>query len=250
MSRRRYDLGQNDLVDQRVIRAVIERVATTQGPILELAAGAGRLTVPLADLGRPLTAVELDHRRATTLRERLPTTVTVIEGDLLRVPLPSEARVIVANLPFHLSTAAMRRLLGAEHWASAVLILQWEAARRRAGVGGGSQLTAQWLPWFEFSLDRRIASTAFRPRPAVDAALLCIHRRAIPLVPRTQRAAYQRWVAEVFAVPGSAHVALARVDRLSRRSARDRCRRLGIDADRPATRINADQWSRWWSTRS
>lgn len=250
MSRRRHDLGQNNLVDQRVIRAVIERVATTHGPIIELAAGAGRLTVPLATLGRPLTAVEVDPRRVVTLRQRVPQSVALVEGDLLRVPLPSEARVIVANLPFHLSTAAIRRLLGTGHWTSAVLIMQWEAARRRAGVGGGSQLTAQWLPWFEFALDRRIPSTAFRPRPAVDAALVCIHRRATPLVSPHDLAAYQRWVASVFAVPGAAAIALARVERASRRASRDRCRRLGIDPDRPVSRMSAEQWARWWVERT
>jgi len=246
---RRHDLGQNDLIDRAVIHSVVERVAATRGPIVELAAGLGRLTVPLAALGRPITAIELDPRRAAALRARVAAHVTVVEGDVLRTPLPSTPFVLVGNLPFHLTTAILRRVLAAEHWSTAALIMQWEAARRRAGIGGGSQLTAQWLPWFEFRLDRRIASTAFRPRPAVDAALLLIDRRAAPLVPPRDLAAYQRWVSSVFAVPGTAAIALARVDRASRRLARDRCCRLGIDPDRPVSRISAEQWARWWAER-
>ncbi|UTT63420.1 23S ribosomal RNA methyltransferase Erm [Microcella humidisoli] len=244
--RRQHDLGQNDLVDRRAIAAVVEQVVSTTGPIVELAAGAGRLTVPLAALGRPLTAIEIDPRRVVALRARLPSRVRVIEGDLLRKPLPASPHVIVGNLPFHLSTATLRRLLAAEGWTSAALILQWEAARRRAGIGGGSQLTAQSAPWFEFRLVSRIPSTAFRPRPAVDAALLVIERRTQPLVPSRDRAAYQRWVASVFAVPGSACSALARADRLSRRASRARCARAGVDAEKPVSRITAEGWAALW----
>lgn len=246
---RRHDLGQNDLIDRAAIQAVVERVAATRGPIVELAAGLGRLTVPLAALRRPITALELDPRRAAALRARVAAHVTVVEGDVLRATLPTSPFVLVGNLPFHLTTAILRRILSADHWSRAVLIMQWEAARRRAGIGGGSQLTAQWLPWFEFHLDRRIASTAFRPRPAVDAALLLIDRRRSPLVPAHGLMAYQRWVVSVFAVPGTAAIALAQVDRASRRLARDRCRRLGIDPDRPVSRITAEQWARLWAER-
>ena len=247
--RRRHDLGQNDLVDRSVIATVVEHVASTRGPIVELAAGSGRLTMPLAALGRPLTAVEIDPRRVAALRAGLPSRVRIIEGDLLREPLPRSPHVIVGNLPFHLSTSALRRLLAADGWTSAALILQWEAARRRAGIGGGSQLTAQSSPWFGFRLVSRIPSTAFRPRPAVDAALLIIERRAHPLVPSSERSAYERWVASVFAVPGTAGMALARADRLSRRAARARCARAGVDPERPVSRITAEGWAALWRER-
>ncbi len=246
---RRHDLGQNDLVDARTIRAVVDAAAATRGPIVELAAGTGRLTTPLAGLGRSLTAIELDPRRADALRSRLPAAVRVVQGDLLTAALPRAPHVVVGNLPFHLTTAALRRLLAAEHWTSAVLIMQWEAARRRAGIGGGSQLTAQWSPWFAFRVDRRIPSTAFRPRPAVDAALLLIDRRRTPIVPSADRVAYQRWVGAVFSVPGAAALALARVDGTGRRAASERCRRAGIDAERAVSRITAEQWGLLWARR-
>nr|WP_168916639.1 23S ribosomal RNA methyltransferase Erm [Microcella flavibacter] len=246
---RRHDLGQNDLVDARTIRAVVDAVAATRGPIVELAAGTGRLTTPLADLRRSLTAIELDPRRVDALRSRLPDAVRIVHGDLLTAALPRAPHVVVGNLPFHLTTAALRRLLAAEHWTTAVLIMQWEAARRRAGIGGGSQLTAQWSPWFSFRVDRRIPSTAFRPRPAVDAALLLVDRRRTPIVPSPERVAYQRWVGAVFSVPGSATLALARVDGTPRRAARQRCRRAGIDAERAVSRITAEQWGALWASR-
>ena len=70
---------------------------------------------------------------------------------------------LVSNVPFHITTAVMRRLLALSQWRDAILITQWEVARKRAGVGGATQLTAQWWPWYEFELDRRIPAAAFVP---------------------------------------------------------------------------------------
>lgn len=246
---RAHDLGQNDLVDTAVVRDVVAAIIDRRGAIVELAAGTGRITVPLARLGRPLTAVELDPRRISALRRRVGASVTVRHDDLLTTPLPRSPHVIVANLPFHLTTAALRRLLSEPAWTRAALIVQWEVARRRAGIGGASLLTVSWWPWFDFAVHRRISSTAFRPRPAVDAALLVIDRRSVPLVPHKERLQFQRWAAAIFAVPGDAVTAIARVERLTRRRARERCVRLEIDPSRPVSRITAHQWARLWEVR-
>lgn len=248
--RRAHDLGQNDLVDASVIQTVVAHVAATTGPIVEVAAGTGRLTEPLTRLGRPLTAVELDPRRADVLRSRLGSRVRVLEEDLLTVRLPARPHVLVGNLPFHVTTATLRRVLAERHWTNAALIMQWEAARRRAGVGGASLLTASWWPWFTFGLVERIPSTAFRPRPAVDAALLTIERREVPLVSLRDQHDYQRWTASIFAVPGNAERALMVSLRLTRRRARELCRRAGIDPQRPVSRISAEQWAVVWAARS
>ena len=83
-----------------------------------------------------------------------------------------------------------------------MLVTQWEVARKRAGVGGTTQLTAQWWPWFTFTLDRRVPSTAFRPRPNVDGGLLLIDRRREPLLPESELRDFQSWVATVFSSRG------------------------------------------------
>jgi 23S rRNA (adenine-N6)-dimethyltransferase len=71
-------------------------------------------------------------------------------------------------------------------------------ARKRAAVGGTTQLTASWWPWFEFSLAGRVPARAFRPRPSVDGGLLVMSRRDRPLLDRRRHGAYQRFVAEAF----------------------------------------------------
>jgi 23S rRNA (adenine-N6)-dimethyltransferase len=71
-------------------------------------------------------------------------------------------------------------------------------ARRRAGVGGATMMTAQWWPWFEFALVQRVPASAFRPSPTVDGGLMTIARRPDPLVAAADRREYQAMVHRVF----------------------------------------------------
>ncbi|MCH1881867.1 23S ribosomal RNA methyltransferase Erm [Agrococcus sp. ARC_14] len=199
----RHELGQNFLVDRRVIAEVVERVAATRGPILEIGPGDGALTLPLARLGRPIRALETDPRRAAALAQRAPRGTRVEHADALAHRFEPSPHVVVSNLPFHITTALLRHLLDAPGWTDAVLIAQWEVARRRAGVGGATQLTAQAAPWFEFALCRRIPRQAYRPMPQVDGGLFTVHRRAAPLVPRSEQRVYRAMVARVFQSPGA-----------------------------------------------
>ena len=126
-----------------------------------------------------MVAVELDPALASGLRRRFAARarVTVVEGDVLRVALPREPFRVVANVPFNASTAILQRLLDPMRpLERADLVLQWEVARKRAGRPR-SALSAAWAPWWRFRLGRRIPPDAFRPRPAVAAAVLTAERR-------------------------------------------------------------------------
>ncbi len=192
---RRHELGQNHLIDPRVAARIAGLVPP--GPVLELGAGSGALTRLLADRPWPVTAVELDPARVAALRRELGRSVRVVPADMLRFPLAGEHH-IVSNVPFGITTAVLRRLLGQRSWTSAVLLVQWEVARKRAAVGGTTLLTASWWPWFEFELAGRVPSAAFRPRPVVDGGLLVIRRRPAPLVDPDELPAYQRLVRTAF----------------------------------------------------
>jgi 23S rRNA (adenine-N6)-dimethyltransferase len=190
----RHELGQNFLVDRRVVARIAALVPP--GPVLELGAGDGALTRQLAVRTGDVTAVELDPGRVAELRRVLGRRVHVVQADMLRVR-PAVPNV-VSNVPFGITTPVLRHLLGQRAWTTAVLLLQWEVARKRAAVGGTTLLTASWWPWYEFGLAGRVPASAFRPRPGVDGGILVIRRRAVPLVAPAERGAYQRLVREAF----------------------------------------------------
>lgn len=156
----RHELGQNFLVDPAVPAALAGVVSGwAPRPLLELGAGDGALTAALLELGRPVTAVELDPRRVQRLRHRFGDRVRVHRGDLVTERLDRPVDV-VSNVPFGLTTPLLRRLLRAPRWSHALLLLQWEVARKRAAVGGTTQLTALWWPWFAFGLRDRVPARA------------------------------------------------------------------------------------------
>lgn len=213
----RHELGQNFLVDKNTIETLVKLVAETGGPIIEIGPGDGALTLPLQRLGRRLTGVELDDRRARRLAGRAQPPTEIVNADFLRFPLPRTPHVLVGNLPFHLTTAMLRRILHAPGWTEAVLLVQWEVARRRAGVGGATMMTAQWWPWFEFRLVTRVPATAFRPMPGVDGGVLTMTRRTRPLVGHEDRERYQAFVQRAFTGRGRGIVEILAASRETRR---------------------------------
>lgn|SRR5699024_1471435 len=240
-----HELGQNFLIDRSVISTIDELVARTNGPIMELGAGDGAVTMPLSRSGRSVTAVELDPKRARRLQNRTPDHVTVLNHDILRVRLLRCPHVLVGNLPFHLTTAVLKRLMGASDWHTAILLVQWEVARRRAGVGGATMLTAQWWPWYEFTLQTRVPARSFRPVPAVDSGLLTIARRAHPLV--TNRAAYQRFVKDVFTGRGRGlREILTRTARIDRAALREWLHTQHVSPQALPKDLTAEQWASLW----
>ncbi len=236
-----HELGQNFLRDRKVIREVVALAALGDGKLVEWAAGDGALTVALAQLHRPLEAVEIDRKHLKQLHRIAPPHVCITEGDILRHAPPAGRWTLISNIPFHITTPVLRRLLSLEGWHRAVLITQWEVARKRAGVGGATQLTAQWWPWVTFQLVRRIPASSFTPRPSVDAGLLVFDRRAQPLL--ETRPDYQQWVAGVFNGRGRGiREVLHRSGGTSREAAREWCERHSINPSALPRTLTAEQW--------
>ncbi|WP_427869398.1 23S ribosomal RNA methyltransferase Erm [Leucobacter luti] len=241
----RHELGQNFLTHSPSIATILSRVAATRGPILELGAGDGALTERLAALGRPVTAIDIDEHRTARLARRIPG-ARVECADALRFPL--RAPTIVGNIPFHLTTPILRRLLASPDWTNAILITQWEVARKRAGVGGRTMMTAQHAPWFTFELRGRIPSWGFSPRPSVDGGVLEITRRGSPLVPEPERHAYQHFVRSVFSGRGGTiRRIVERAARADRGLAGRALTRAGIPPAALPRDLTPEQWAALWS---
>lgn len=158
--------------------------------VVEWGARTGVLTAELAARAGSIEAIELDQSLAHRLRERFADVphVSVVEADALTHPLPRQPFRVVANIPFHLTSRLLRRLLDDQcpPLLRADLVVQWGAARKRTATNLSS---LRWAPWFDVRIARRLPSAAFRPPPSVDAAVLVCARRRTPLV-----ADHARWV--------------------------------------------------------
>ena len=240
----RHELGQNFLTHRPTLARISDLVGRTSGSILELGCGDGALTRSLAELGRPLTAIDIDEHRVRRLRRALPG-VRVEVADATRHPL--DAEVVVGNIPFHVTTPILRRLLSRGRWNEAVLLTQWEVARKRAGVGGGTMMTAQSAPWFEFALEGRVPAWGFRPQPSVDGGVLSIARRDSPLVPETDRRAYEVFVRAMFTGRGASLPAVvAAATRVPTSRARRVVTAAGATDHRLPRDLQPEHWAALW----
>jgi 23S rRNA (adenine-N6)-dimethyltransferase len=198
---RRRRLGQNFL-EPALADTLVAEAAVRPGELaLEIGAGRGAITLALASRGAEVAAIELDPTWAQVLRARLRGAgfeqVRVIEGDALRIALPTRPFRVFGSLPFGSTTAIMRRLFDDPTLplVRADLIVQLEVARKRAQRPPGTLLSTAWSPWWTFRLARTIPATAFRPVPRVDAGLLVATRHAPPLLPERLAPAWAGFVA-------------------------------------------------------
>jgi 23S rRNA (adenine-N6)-dimethyltransferase len=206
--------------------------------VLDLGAGTGALTAALLHRGASVVAVEIDTELAAGLRRRLPG-AKVVEEDLLRAPFPAERFKVVASLPFGCGTTILRRLLDPRvPVESADVIVDWGLAAKRAAVWPGTQLSAYWGAWFELSVVRRLPRGVFAPPPSVEAGVLRVVRRPEPLVPASERAAYEAFLARGYR-EGLRSVVTPR--RLKRSEAE-----LGLARQARPRDLDAAQWAGLW----
>jgi 23S rRNA (adenine-N6)-dimethyltransferase len=188
---RRRQLGQNFLADGAVVQRLVGGLDLGGAAVVvDLGAGTGALTGPLARAARPLGvevwAVEADPHWADRLDRTVGRLgVRVINTDLRSLRLPADPYVVLANLPFGATTDSLALLLDRPDRGPlrADLIVQRDVARKHASSPPTSLRTASWAPWWEFTMGPSIDRRSFRPVPRVDAAVLVVRRRDRPVLP-------------------------------------------------------------------
>jgi 16S rRNA (adenine1518-N6/adenine1519-N6)-dimethyltransferase len=176
-------MSQNFLVDPEVLEAILAEAAPEPGRhVLEVGPGLGFLTRGLLDARADVTAVELDRGLAAFLADDLAGAIearrlTLVQGDALDQDLNrlvAPPYDVVANLPYHITSPILHRLLGeAPRPARLVLMVQREVAERIAAEPGRMSYLSVFV---QYHARIRIAFTvppsAFEPAPAVESAVI------------------------------------------------------------------------------
>jgi len=171
-------LGQNFLADKHIASRVVSTAELTRtDTVLEPGAGYGTLTHLLEEQAGRVLAVEKDRRLVSHLRKEFENnpTVSVIEGDVLKIPLP-QFNKMVGTPPYVLSSKLIL-FLAKRKLELASLVLQKEFGERLLAEPGTAEygrlsITAQRD--LRIRPIMNIPATAFRPRPKVESILLRI----------------------------------------------------------------------------
>lgn len=140
--------------------------------VLDLGAGTGALTWPLAQAGARVLAVELHPARVAALRGRFADhqQVRVVQADVVQFGLPGRPFRVVANPPYGLRAQLLRRLLAAHsRMYAADLVLPRAYVNRAVSRGTGRRA-------WRATTGLRLPRSAFDPPPPLESAVLRLRR--------------------------------------------------------------------------
>ena len=170
--------GQNYLVDENVLFKIVESAKLSKkDTILEIGAGIGTLTIPLAEKAGKVIAVEQDRKVSSILIKRLKelhiTNVEVITGDATKIQFPKFNKV-VSNLPYKISSPITFKIL--EHdFELAILMYQLEFAQRMVAEPGDknySRLSVMMYFYANANKLFNVSKNVFLPQPKVSSAVI------------------------------------------------------------------------------
>ena len=173
-------LGQNFLVDQRVVEQIVSNVAPGSSDIvLEPGPGHGTLTQRLQEKAGKVIAIEKDPVLVRELKQIFADSqnVIVLEGDFLEMAssLPPFNK-IVSTPPYYLSSKLVLWLASTK-FDLASIVFQKEFGDRllaSPGTADYGRLTVAAQRKLNVGRVQVIPRTAFNPRPKVDSILLRI----------------------------------------------------------------------------
>jgi 16S rRNA (adenine1518-N6/adenine1519-N6)-dimethyltransferase len=178
-------LGQNFLIDKRVLKKITEAADLKPSDVvLEIGPGIGTMTIELAKRVKKVVAVEKDSRMAGILHGLLKCcnveNVKIVNADILRLStkykIQNTKYKVVANLPYCIASPTIRKFLEAPHQPELmVLMVQKEVGQRICAKPPRMNMLAVSVQFYaEPEIISYIPKTSFWPQPKVNAAIVKI----------------------------------------------------------------------------
>ena len=183
MIRAKKSLGQNFLIDDKVLNQIVNCVTIENKNILEIGPGTGNLTKYILNKKpKNFTVIEKDNHLVNKLKERFKKNLNIINNDILNVDersLFKEKVIVFGNLPYNISTEILSKWiinLNNDFWfENLVLMFQKEVADRIIANFNNSNygrlsILANWKLIIKKICD--IKPNSFLPKPKIDSSLL------------------------------------------------------------------------------
>lgn len=187
-------MGQNFLIESWVPEDIAAASGANENSgVLEIGTGIGCLTKELSGYANKVVAVELDSSLFPILGVTLVDckNTEVIEGDILKVDLPSFVEehfqgldpMVCANLPYNITSPVLSALIDSHCFSRITVMVQKEVAQRIASPAGGSDYGA-FSVYCQYHCEAEllfeVPPTCFMPAPKVTSAVLQLTPRKSP----------------------------------------------------------------------
>ena len=170
--------SQNYLIDDNKLNIILENADIQDNEtILEIGAGIGTLTLPMAKKAKKVIAIEkdpviVDILKQQIIKEKL-TNIEIIKDDALKVDFPKFDKV-VSNLPYQISSPVTFKLLEYP-FKKAILMYQLEFAKRMQAKPDTHEYSRLSVA-LSYRADTKIIDTlppeAFIPKPKIKSAVI------------------------------------------------------------------------------
>ena len=251
-------LGQNFLIDPHILDRIVDAADIDPNKtVLEIGPGLGSLTRILAQYAACILAVEIDQRMISPLQDILAEypAVHIIQGDILKVninelinlysPRDSSGYLVVANIPYYITSALIRNLLElAQPPLRIILTIQVEVAERICAQPGKMNLLALSVQVYgQPQIITKIPADAFFPIPRVDSAVVRVDSYTSPLIPPENIKLFFRLAKAGFSQKRKTlRNTLSAGMHWDTRTAENILRGVNIDPMRRAETLNLDEW--------
>lgn len=180
-------LGQNFLSDPSTAKMIISRASLSPSDvILEIGAGLGALTVPLAQAASRVYAIEKDHQLIELLKTEIALyeieNITLLNENVLKVDIPAMAHqagsrlTVFGNLPYNISSQVLVGLIQARHCLTrCFLMFQKELAQRLASPPGTKdygRLSVMLQYCARVKTLATVEAGLFYPKPKIDSQII------------------------------------------------------------------------------
>jgi len=191
-------LGQNFLAAPSLAERIVKlSEVSPEDVVLEIGAGLGALTIPLARIAKTVFAVEKDHRLIALLKTEILlnrlSNVKVMEQDILNLniddlaPNRTDKLIVAGNLPYNISSQILIKLLFSRDKVSrAIVMLQKELALRIIEPPGSKKygrISVMLQYGAELKKIMEVKADQFFPKPKVDSVMLSINFKPKPDLP-------------------------------------------------------------------
>ena len=180
MIKAKKSLGQNFLVDLKVLDTITNLIDIDSRTIIEIGPGTGALTSYILKKNpKKLIVVEKDNDLAVFLSKKFNNQIEIINKDILKIDenlLSNDKSIVFGNLPYNISTEILTKWifnLKDNTWFDyLILMFQKEVADRiisdyNSSNYGRLSILTNWRLSVKKILD--IKPSAFKPKPKVDS---------------------------------------------------------------------------------